>query len=598
MSTDVTRDFIFGTLATDDLRLDALMAQRRGLSHNNLIDPPDPTGGQIVSLTVVAGTDTAVERVAAFYSIGGSDPTVDGPNVEFLSVGVEWDTLTWGYRQLWRGDLPAQPDGTLVRYRIVAWTFDGSEIEADADPITGSSPTFAYHVDRESVPDWLRNAVIYHVFLDRFNPGSGRDWNQTSSLSGIWGGTISGVTERLPYFADLGITCLWLSPLFPSPTHHGYDATDYTAVEPRLGTIADMDELFHEAHARGIRVILDFVANHVSDEHPRFVAARDDPAAPERSWFTFTSEPPGYRSFFGVSTMPQVDVESTDARRYLIDAAVYWLERGADGFRLDYANGPTHAFWSEFRAATRAIKPDSVTIGEIVETAELQRSYLGRLDGTLDFLLLQKLRSFFAFASIKASEFDHFLRRHLSYFPAGYVLPTFLDNHDMNRFLWIANGDKRTLKLAAICQFTLPHPPIVYYGTEVGLNQAHDLEYQDGSRRPEESRVLMPSEESQDRDLRTFFTALIALRRSNQGLWAGTRTTLAAGDDGFYVVRIEASTGSAIVALNRSDSSRVLQIPPGGTVALSSESVTIGDNGDWIVAPHAGAVFLIEPVTN
>ncbi len=295
--------------------------------------------------------------------------------------------------------------------------------------------------------------------------------------------------------------------------------------------------------------------------------------------------------------MPQVNVESADARRYLIDAAVYWLERGADGFRLDYANGPTHAFWSEFRAATRAVKPESVTIGEIVETAELQRSYQGRLDGTLDFLLLQQIRSFFAFETVTASEFDHFLRRHLSYFPADYVLPTFLDNHDMNRFLWIANGDKRTLKLAAICQFTLPHPPIIYYGTEVGLNQARDLEYPDGSRRPEESRVLMPSEDRQDQDLRAFFTALIALRRNCQGLWDGSRTTLAASDDGFYVVRIDAPTGAAIVVLNRSDRPHVLSIPSGGTLALSSELVTYSDNDGWLVAPRAGAVFLIESVT-
>ena len=522
-------------------------------------------------------------------------PTRESPIIDFQPAGVEWDTLTWGYRQLWRGDLPAQPVGTLVRYRIVAWSIDGSEFEADVDPSTGSAPAFAYHVDRESVPDWLHSAVIYHVFLDRFNPGAGRDWNEASSLSDIWGGTIGGVTERLPYFTKLGITCLWLSPLFPSPTHHGYDATDYTTVEPRLGTAADLDLLFHEAHARGIRVILDFVANHVSDEHPRFVAARDDPAAPERSWFTFTPEPPGYRSFFGVSTMPQVNVESGDARRYLIDAAVYWLERGADGFRLDYANGPTHAFWSEFRAATRAIKPDSVTIGEIVETAELQRSYLGRLDGTLDFLLLQQFRAFFAFEFVTASEFDHFLRRHLSYFPADYVLPSFLDNHDMNRFLWIANGDKRTLKLAAICQFTLPHPPIVYYGSEVGLNQAHDLEYPDGSRRPEESRVLMPSADNQDRDLLAFYSDLIALRRSNQGLWAGTRTTLAATDDGFYAVRIDASTGSAIVALNRSDSPHALLCPPSAVLSLCSESVTNSDNDGWLVGPRAAALFMIEP---
>ncbi|MBA3529462.1 MAG: alpha-amylase, partial [Propionibacteriaceae bacterium] len=263
----------------------------------------------------------------------------------------------------------------------------------------------------------------------------------------------------------------------------------------------------------------------------------------------------------------------------------------------DYANGPTHAFWSEFRAATRAVKPDAVTIGEIVETADLQRSYQGRLDGTLDFLLLQQIRSFFAFETVSASEFDHFLRRHLSYFPADYVLPSFLDNHDMNRFLWVVKGDKRTLNLAAICQFTLPHPPIVYYGSEVGLNQERDLEYPDGSRRPEESRVLMPSVDEEDGDLRSFFTVLIGLRRNNLGLWEGKRTTLAASDDGFYAVRIDATSGSAIVTLNRSDTAHALQIPAGATIWIQSEAVTKSDNDGWLVAPRAGAVFYIEPDT-
>jgi cyclomaltodextrinase / maltogenic alpha-amylase / neopullulanase len=151
----------------------------------------------------------------------------------------------------------------------------------------------------------------------------------------------------------------------------------------------------------------------------------------------------------------------------MIESATYWLDRGLDGFRCDYANGPSHAFWSAFRAATRAAKPDSITLGEVVETPELQRTYQGRLDGCLDFLLLQGLRQFFAFDVMTASAFDGFLQRHLAFFAGDFVLPSFLDNHDMNRFLWVVRGDVRRLKLAALCQFTLPHPPIIYYGTNV-----------------------------------------------------------------------------------------------------------------------------------
>lgn len=592
MSVDVTHDFIFGTLATDDLRLDALRAVGRGLVHANQIEPSDPGPGEPVTLTASAGSDVSAESVYALYTLDGSDPRPDGPRLDLTPGSVVWDTLTWGYRQLWHGDLPAQPAGTFVRYRIGAETIDGDRIWAD--PETGDPVIFAYHVDHEAVPQWVRGAVFYHVFLDRFSPGDGRPWNDAPTPSDFRGGTLRGVVEKLPYIADLGVTCLWLSPVFPSPTPHGYDATDYRSVEPRLGTTDDLVELFEAAHARDIRVILDFVANHLSDEHPAFQSALADPRSPERGWFTFTDDPPGYRSFFGVSSMPQVNVEHPSARDYLIDAAVFWLHLGADGFRLDYANGPTPGFWSRFRAATRAAKPDSLTIGEVVETAALQRSYQGRLDGTLDFLLLQQMRAFFGFETISAPEFDQFLRRHLAYFPDDFVLPSFLDNHDMNRFLWVARNDVRTLQLAAICQFTLPHPPIIYYGTEVGLSQDRDLEYPDGSRRPEESRLPMLWDNDQNHEIHRFYARLIALRRRLPALWRGTRSTLVANGDGLYVVRIGGSGTGAIVALNRGTLAQSVRVPDGATVALRVGDIGGDEAGNRTLGPRAGAVFLLD----
>ena len=157
--------------------------------------------------------------------------------------------------------------------------------------------------------------------------------------------------------------------------------------------------------------------------------------------------------------------------------------------------------------ATRGAQPDSVTIGEVVDTPALQRTFEGRLDGCLDFMLLQALRGFFAFGDTSASEFDAFLRRHLAFFGDGLVLPSFLDNHDMNRFLWIVRGDTRRLKLAALCQFTLPGPPIVYYGTEVGLSQQRDVRSADGSGHPEEVRLPMPWGATQDAGLLRFLPA-------------------------------------------------------------------------------------------
>ncbi|HEX6292596.1 MAG TPA: alpha-amylase family glycosyl hydrolase [Herpetosiphonaceae bacterium] len=590
--TNVTQDFIFGTMATDDLRLAALQAQGRGVHHGHDITPVDPEPEQPVQLRVRVGTEVSADAVTAYYTLDGSDPTTESARIELERGEVLWDTLLWGYRQVWLGMIPPQPAGTLVRYRIVAATRTGRQAWADPDPLTGEPAIFAYHVDRERVPDWIRDAVIYHVFVDRFNPGAGRSWHVAQSLGAIWGGTLRGVIEKLPYLQELGVNCLWLSPVFPSPTHHGYDATDYLHVEPRLGTDDDLRELFAAAHERGMRVLLDYVANHLSDEHPAFQRAISDPDAPERAWFTFEQWPARYRSFFGVRSMPQINNESPGARDYIIGAARYWLEQGADGFRLDYANGPSHGFWTHFRAATRALKPGSFTVGEIVETAELQRSYQGRLDGVLDFLLLQHMRAFFAFETIDTSAFDSFLRRHLAYFPGDFVLPSFLDNHDMNRFLWVVGGDVRRLKLAALCQFTLPHPPIIYYGTEVGLNQTHDLEYPDGSRRMEEARGPMLWGAEQNGDVLQFYTQLIALRRQHPALWRGARRALALHDAGLYVVAIESAAGSAIVALNRSGVAQQVALSGDLPLALRTETGVDYQGQQLTLPPCSGALFV------
>lgn len=457
--------------------------------------------------------------------------------------------------------------------------------------MTGKPETFAYHVDDFGLPAWARDVVIYHIFSDRFWPGDDRDWNETDDLKGFWGGTIRGVIDKLEYLEALGVTCLWLSPVFASPSHHGYDATDYFAVEPRLGTEADLVALFESAHARGMRVLLDFVANHISNEHPIFERATTDAESDRHDRFTFQHWPEDYRSFFNVKTLPQINTDEPAARGHLFEAAAYWLERGADGFRLDYANGPTHAFWAEFRARTRHVQPESLTIGEVVETAELQRSYQGRLDGCLDFLLLQHIRAYLAFGTITTSEFDAFLQRHLRYFPSNFTLPSFLDNHDMNRFLWAVGGDGRKLKLAALLQFTLPYPPVVYYGTKVGLSQWHDVAHDDGSRKLEESRTPMRWGADQDPDLLNYYKRLITFRREHLATLSGIRETIVAEDDGLYVVQVTCDDSRFIIAVNPTQSEVVLTADRKGRVVVASNDTVTLTGGSWAFPPYSGAVL-------
>jgi glycosidase len=455
--------------------------------------------------------------------------------------------------------------------------------------------SFAYHVDEDAVPEWLRDAVIYEVFIDRFATTGGMAFAEPATPGGFYGGTLRGVIERLDHIAGLGATCIWLSPLFPSPSHHGYDATDLRTVEPRLGTEDDLRDLLTQAHAAGIRVILDFAANHVSSAHPAFQRALRDRDSAEAGWFTFTGWPGQYLSFFGVADHPQVDCDDPGARDYLIGSATRWLKFGVDGFRCDYAQGPSHAFWSAFRAETRRTRDDAITIGEIVETPALQRTFRGRMDGWMDFLLNQTLRSFFAFGDITVSDFDAFLRRHLAFFDGDSVVPSFLDNHDMNRFLWIVRGDVRRLRLAALCQFTLPSPPIVYYGTEVGVSQQRDVRYADGSGHPEESRLPMLWGGEQDAALLDFYRRLIEVRQSDPALWRGERTTIELDDSiGVYVYRCLNRASQAVVALNTG--SEVVRLPteafPALPLVFTSDDAVVFDGRELTLAASSGAIFM------
>ena len=606
---NVSDDFVFGTLATSDLRVAQLRTIGRGVWHAHDLEPPDPRPGDAIRILVTVGEDVDADRVTCFVTTDDREPDGDrgrattGTAIELERRDVRWDTLTWTYVEVWEGVIPGQPAGTTVRYRVQAWSSDGRVSRWASDPSDARARSldgtvggsFAVHVDDATIPGWLRDAVIYEVFVDRFAGPDGEALAAPAALGGFAGGTLRGVIARLDHIAALGVTCLWLTPIFPSPSHHGYDATDYHSIEPRLGTEGDLGEVVAAAHARGLRVILDFAVNHVSADHPAFQAAITDRSSPEASWFMFGRWPDEYETFFGVRDHPRIDSDDPGARRYMVEAARFWLGLGIDGFRCDYANGPSHAFWSAFRAATREVAAESVTLGEVVETPALQRSYEGRLDGCLDFLLMQALRRFFAFGESTASELDAFLERHVAYFADRLVLPSFLDNHDMNRFLWVVGGDTRRLRLAALCQFALPGPPIVYYGTEAGLSQQRDVRYADGSGHPEEARLPMPWGDAQDAELLAFFVRLGGVRRAHAGLWRGPRETLVIDDAaGLLAWRCDDEAASAIVALNNGDRERSLALPAGRAwaIELATDARASLRASDLTLPPFAGALLV------
>lgn len=545
----ISMDNTFGKYSSDELKLINHRANLSGVQHQHNISPRDPAPGESVKVHMTTTSEPAIRKARLRYTIDGSDPR-QWPNtaeeVDVFPVGYEWDTQLWDYVNLWEAEIPPQPEGTIVTYYISAEPYissgkgntqflypdtpDAEERVQHATMIHFNNippdtpfrpapqsdiPLFCYHVDRLKAPEWVRDAIIYHIFLDRFYPGDGRDWRQTDDLGGFCGGTLWGLRDKLDYLAELGVNCLWLSPCWKSPSNHGYDVADYEVIEPRLGGEEALHAVVEGAHERGIRILLDLVCNHLSDEHPIFIDAASSENSPYRDWFIFDERyRHGYRSFFNVKNMPKINLETPSAREWMISMAIKQLrDFDVDGFRLDVADGAGANFWTHCRPRLRAVKPDCALIGEIVDSPEYLRVYEGRLDGCLDFSTNEALRNTFAWETWILERYEEFKWSHDLYFDPDFILPSFLDNHDMDRFSLIAGNDRDKIKRAVEAQMLLPNPPIILYGTEVGLRQRVSTR---GSTL-DQCRVPMVWGDEQDQDLLAFYKGQIHNRKNKKG---------------------------------------------------------------------------------
>jgi glycosidase len=579
-------DFIFGTLSTDESRIAHLTLHRGGVTHAHQRSPRDPLPDQAIQIDLTIGPSYPYNQGWIYWTNDGSDPegtkgvAVNGYVSPLEPIDSEWDTLLWGYIRRFRGEIPGQRAGTVVRYRVSAGNHD-------EETLADGGAYYSFYVDNDPPPAWTRDAIIYQIFADRFFSPS-KDFPMIEAKPSLKSnGTLRGIIEKLDYISELGVNCLWLTPIFPSPSYHGYDATSFFEINPRLGTQEDFRELIQEAHARGMRILMDFVPNHWSSQHPSFIEATQDQNSQYLNWYTFEHWPDQYKCFFTSRGLPQINLRYTPARQHVLDSAKYWLEFGADGYRVDYCIGPTPDFYGDFRRVTRTSKPDSWTFGEAVDPPDSQLTFEGGMDGALDFMLLEAMRKTFAFGRWTARQFAEFLDRHEAYFPATFTRPSFLDNHDMNRFLWVARGDNRKLKLAALCQFTLVGAPVIYYGTEVGLSQHEDV-MQHGRAIHEEARLPMIWGEEQDRELFNFYQELISLRKAHPALRGGTRTTLFS-DDRILVYRRSDREDSVVTVLNISEQEASLELE------LTESTLAFATNLECKVQAAGGQMQIILP---
>jgi len=335
---------------------------------------------------------------------------------------------------------------------------------------------------------WWNDTVFYEIFVRSFYDSDG---------DGI--GDFNGITAKLDYLndgdptttSDLGVTGLWLMPIHPSPSYHGYDVTDYYDVNPEYGTLDDFKNLLSEAHKRGIRITIDLVLNHTSSQHPWFQQAQDT-TSPYRNWYVWSATPQGgqywnygsgqeyYYARFGVA-FPDLNYANPDVVKEMKNVTRFWLQEiGVDGFRLDAAkhifedgditeNTPeTHAWLFDLRVFYKGIKPQTMLVAEIVSPSDIVNTYLkgGELDMAFDFDLAKNIVSS---AGIRdADYFSDVLRHELTVFKPTQ-LATFLTNHDQDRTMSVLNDDVDAAKNAAFLLLTSPGVPYLYYGEEIGM---------------------------------------------------------------------------------------------------------------------------------
>lgn len=377
-----------------------------------------------------------------------------------------------------------------------------------------------YEYDRVKVPGWVRTAVAYQIFPERFAIGDpARDltyvnaaWGEKPTPKSFYGGDLTGILKKLPYLSELGVRLLYLTPVFCSPSNHKYDVTDYETVDPAFGGNEALRALIAEAHARGMRVMLDGVFNHCSSSHPFFRDVREKGRASRYyNWFFIDGERPdptrgNYQTFGSVPYMPKLNTENPEVIEYFADVACRWMrDYGADAWRLDVSDEISHRFLRRFRERVLAERPDAIIIGE--DWHQATRYLSGdEYDGVMNYALCKACLDLFAFGTIDAAAFRDRLVRlyHRQNVAASEKMLNLLDSHDTERFLTRVGGDARKYRAAAAIQFFYPGLPCVYYGDEIGMQGGYD---------PDSRRCFDWREENWDRETRELLQRLIRMKR-------------------------------------------------------------------------------------
>jgi len=421
-----------------------------------------------------------------------------------------------------------------------------------------------------TVPYWVQDAIFYQIFPDRFANGDVRNdhanvapWGSEPTIWNFMGGDLRGVIQRFDYLLDLGITAIYFTPIFLATSNHRYNISDYYRIDPKLGDMDDFHALLEVAHRNDVRVVIDGVFNHCGRGFFAFSDILDNGEhSPYKDWFHINGFPvdaysPGdatdFEAWWNYKSLPEFNTGHPAVRKYIFDVARYWIEQGADGWRLDVPNEiDDDTFWAEFRHVVKSVNREAYLLGEIWEV-DPRWVDDHHFDGLMNYPVREALLKFLQ-GTDTACDFADTVEGLLEQYPRENVYAMYvpLGSHDTERLMTLLNGDIEKAKLAFLFQFAYPGAPAVYYGDEIGM---------EGGKDPD-CRRAFPWSRDNDENLRSWVKRLISLRKRIACLRRGDyQQILLDKKRCAYAFARTLGDESVLVAINASASKRHLRLP-------------------------------------
>lgn len=341
----------------------------------------------------------------------------------------------------------------------------------------------------ECVP-WMKTAVFYQIFVDRFFMGDREKdvsyinaaWGEVPTPKSFYGGDIRGVIEKLEYLKALGVSAIYLTPVFSSVSNHKYDISDYYTVDKQFGTNEDLKELVKKAHAMGMKLVLDAVFNHCSEKLEQFQdVVKNGRNSRFFDWFVIRGDKiseskDNYETFAACDYMPKFNTSNPEVQKYLLDIAVHYIkDYDIDGWRLDVSDEISHYFWRKFREKVKAAKKDAVIIGENWHDANTNLRG-DQYDSIMNYAFTKACLDYFATNDIGAEQMvwrlNGLLMRNTG--TVNKMMLNLLDSHDTHRFFKEVNREQWKMQAALALLYLFCGTPCILYGTEILMWGGYD----------------------------------------------------------------------------------------------------------------------------